>query len=716
MAAAQADPPQATTGTTAGHVPLSALRRALDGGSPGWLLDADGVPGRILVVAAGSTATFPLVLSQETLFCARAMLFPHDWRDRRGAVRMSVTVADAAGERSTLWTCTLHADARDSPRGAEVRCLLPGGTVALLLAVETEDPSGSRGDPPPSARVASLERAIWVSPALTDPGAPPVPPPAAARAPEPRRAPQAPATRASRATPLISVLVPVHDPPVGMLDEAIASVTAQTLGEWELCLVDDGSSDPEVLAALERHARSDARIKLMRHDTPRGISQATNTAMAQATGDYIALLDHDDTLAPDALDHVARRIAAEPGLDMIYTDEDTLVDGRQVWAHLKPGWSPDTLRTNGYTCHLGVYRRALVQELGGFRSDFDGSQDVDMILRLTERSDRIAHIPRILYHWRAHAGSTAADAQSKPYAYVAARNAITSHLGRIGVPAQVDFGPPGLYRVTHRVEPSTSIALVLAVQDIGGLADAAASWPLQAHPSWTVTLAVPSDALDAATGALTDAGIPGEGITAIPAPVGRHPSAALATAADAVTAEHLLLMQAPAMGLTHDWLTRLLGYSAQTGIAAAGPVILAPDGRIQQAGIALPEGIPLHLLHGAHSSMDELFGYGTSVYNVSAVSGILATRRETYHQLGGLDPAYGELALIDYCLRAGQDDQRTVIVPDARLRTTGPDPTTNDLPAIWRLRQAWARTHSHDPYYNPNYRTDRGDFQPVAGV
>ena len=440
-----------------------------------------------------------------------------------------------------------------------------------------------------------------------------------------------------------------------MLDEAIASVTAQTLGEWELCLVDDGSSDPEVLAALERHARSDARIKLMRHDTPRGISQATNTAMAQATGDYIALLDHDDTLAPDALDHVARRIAAEPGLDMIYTDEDTLVDGRQVWAHLKPGWSPDTLRTNGYTCHLGVYRRALVQELGGFRSDFDGSQDVDMILRLTERSDRIAHIPRILYHWRAHADSTAADAQSKPYAYVAARNAITSHLGRIGVPAQVDFGPPGLYRVTHRVEPSTSIALVLAVQDIGGLADAAASWPLQAHPSWTVTLAVPPDALDAATGALTDAGIPGERITAIPAPAGQHPSAALAAAADAATAEHLLLMQAPAMGLTHDWLTRLLGYSAQPGIAAAGPVILAPDGRIHQAGIAIPEGIPLHLLHGAHSSMDELFGYGTSVYNVSAVSGILATRRETYHQLGGLDPAYGELALIDYCLRAGQD-------------------------------------------------------------
>ena len=180
MAAAQADPPEATTGTAAGHVPLSALRRALDGGSPGWLLDADGVPGRILVVAAGSTATFPLVLSQETLFCARAMLFPHDWRDRRGAVRMSVTVADAGGERSTLWTCTLHADARDSPRGAEVRCLLPGDTAALQLAVEVQDAAG----------VASLERAIWVSPVSATPALPPC-----------RRPPPAPPRRGARLGP-----------------------------------------------------------------------------------------------------------------------------------------------------------------------------------------------------------------------------------------------------------------------------------------------------------------------------------------------------------------------------------------------------------------------------------------------------------------------------------------------------------------------------------
>jgi GT2 family glycosyltransferase len=173
-------------------------------------------------------------------------------------------------------------------------------------------------------------------------------------------------------------------------------------------------------------------------------------------------------------------------------------------------------------------------------------------------------------------------------------------------------------------------------------------------------------------------------------------------------------MQTPAVALTHDWLTRLLGYSAQTGIAAAGPVILAPDGRIQDAGIAIPDGIPLHLLHGTRSSMDRLFGYGTSVYNVAAVSGMLCTSRAHYERLGGLHPEHRGLALIEYCLRAGDHGPRTVIVPDARLHTTGPDTTTNDLPALWHLHDEWASTHTHDPYYNPNYRTDRGDFTPAV--
>jgi GT2 family glycosyltransferase len=187
---------------------------------------------------------------------------------------------------------------------------------------------------------------------------------------------------------------------------------------------------------------------------------------------------------------------------------------------------------------------------------------------------------------------------------------------------------------------------------------------------------------------------------------------ALAHGARAAQAEHLLLMPAPASGITRDWLTRLVGYAGQDGIGAAGPVVLAPNGWIRQAGVALPDAIPLHLLNGERSSMDHLFGYGTSVYNVSAVGGVIATRRKIYERLSGLDPEFGELALVDYCIRGGDAGLRTVIVPDARVRIA--TEAVNDMAAIRRLRARWAQHHDGDPFYNPHYRTDRGDFQLVS--
>ncbi len=675
-------------------LPLAALRARLDEASAAtsWSMNPDGVIGRALLMPAGATVTFPLALSDDVAFTARVMLLPHDWRDGRGTVRAAVFVTDAAGRRREQWSGELRAGARGRPRGLAVDCRLPASSTAVALTIH-----------PGVQQYRAVARAIWVEPAIVDLGAAPAAPVVAA-AP----AHTAPMAAPSPSGPLISVLTPVHDPPPHMLDEAIASVRAQTYPHWELCLVDDGSTNPEIITALHRHAASDPRIHLTRRDHAGGISTATNTALATATGDYIALLDHDDTLTPDALHHVAEQITTQPDLDMLYSDEDIVLDGRQIWVHLKPAWSPDTLRTNGYTCHLGVYRRSLVDEIGGFRSEFNGSQDVDMILRLVERTDRIAHIPRILYHWRAHASSTAGG-DAKPYAYVAARNAIADHLRRAGLEAEVGYGPPGLYRVAHRVDPAMTVDLILAVDSADGLTEAAASWLTQPHPSWQIIITTPAHAHTAVTTALATAGIPEHRLTTLTTQPGHSLTTALAAAAHTATAQHLLLMATPAIGLTHDWLTRLIGYSHQPEIAAAGPVLLAPDGRIQHAGIALPDGIPLHLLHGTRSSMDNFFGYGTSVYNVSAISGMLATRRDTHQALGGLDDRFGDLALIDYCLRARLAGGRIVIVPDARLRSTGPDHTINDLPALRRLRGTWSQ--AGDPYYNPSYRTDRGDFE-----
>jgi O-antigen biosynthesis protein len=674
---------QRTAAPAGEQLPLAALRSRVDLASAEttWLLHPDGVLGRTLVVAAGGAITYPLTLTGDVVFTGRGMLFPHDWRDLTGALRVSVVAIGPDGVRRELWSDVLAAEERGRPRGREARCTVSAATAALELAAHPVEPTVD-GD-------RQVARAIWVQPTLIDPQAPP---------PAPREtttvAPAAPTSE-----PLISVLTPVHDPPLAMLEEAIASVTTQTFPHWELCLVDDGSINPEITAALQHHASTNPRIHLTRHDTARGIAAATNAALELATGRYIALLDHDDTLEPDALQHIADQITADPNLDMIYTDEDVVADDGSFVRHIKPGWSPEHLAALMYTCHLGVYRRTLAVELGGFSSRFDGCQDYEFVLRLIERTDRVAHVPRILYHWRAHALSTAGSEQAKPYAYLTQPTAIAEHLQRGGIDADVQFAHLwGLHRIVHRVPESTTVDLVLDVQSDAGLGEAAASWATQAHPSWSIVLSAPDAVIESILAALSAEGIPDTRIVVVP---GRG----LGAAAQAATAEHLLLMQTPAIGLTHDWLTRLLGYSAQPGIAAAGPILLAADGRIEQAGIAIPGGIPLHIGHAA-----PVVAAPGVVYNLSAVSGILATPRAVYHELGGLNASYRELALIDYCLRAGEQHQRTVIVPDARLRRTGSDPTTNDLATIWRLRERWARSHTHDPYYNPNYRTDRGDY------
>ena len=675
---------------------LSSLRGRLDGESAEveWGLHPDGVLGRALVMDCGRRMRFPLTLDGPVRFSARVMLLPHDWRDGHGAVRATLTVARPLGAETQLWAGVVRASDRGRPRGHRVECEIPEESREIVLALEVVG----------ELRTGSVTRAIWLEPMITDPDPDWIGDAGqlgGVASPAPGNGPPAGPGRG----PLISVLTPVHNPPLHMLEEAIASVLTQTYPRWELCLVDDGSSDPQIMTALKHHAATDPRIHLARHDTAGGISAATNRALQLATGDYIALLDHDDTLTPDALQHVADHITADPTLDMLYSDEDILGEHGPIDSHPKPGWSPDHLVSLMYTCHLGVYRRSLAQELGGFSSRFDGCQDYDFVLRLIERTDHVAHIPRTLYHWRSHSASTASGEEAKPFAYLSQPGAISAHLNRSGVDAEVQFADHfGMHRIVHRVDPRTGVDLVLAVDRLDGVADAARSLHTQHHPTWQLTIAVPEHLRAAITDTLTTAGIPPERITLV-ASDHQPPAQALNTAARAGSSEHLLLMQSPALGLTHDWLTRLLGYSQQPGIAAAGPIVLAPDGRIQQAGIAMPAGLPLHLLHGAPAAASP-----PVVFNALAASGVLISRREIFARHTGLNPDHQELTLIDYCLRATQDHDRVVIVPDARLRTTGPDPTTNDLPALRRLHHAWATSHHNDPYYNPNYRTDRGDF------
>src|SRR5689334_18387298 len=232
-------------------------------------------------------------------------------------------------------------------------------------------------------------------------------------------------TTAFARRPTISLIVPTYNTPAEYLDEMIQSVLAQTYPHWELCVADGHSSVNWARPTLERYAQQDPRLRVTFLPANRGIADNTNAALALARGEFVALLDRDDTLAPFALFEVVRAINEQPEADLIYSDEDKLDEtGRRVDPCFKPDWSPDTLRSHNYVCHLLTLRRELIERLGGLRDGFDGAQDYDLVLRASEQARRIVHVPRVLYHWRMHPQSTAANTDSKRYLVEAGRKAL----------------------------------------------------------------------------------------------------------------------------------------------------------------------------------------------------------------------------------------------------------------------------------------------------
>ena len=271
--------------------------------------------------------------------------------------------------------------------------------------------------------------------------------------------------------PLFSIVTPVYDPPIDVLRDTIESVRRQTWTDWELILVDDRSPDERVRDVLREAAARDPRIRVIERETNGHIVEASNDGVDAARGEFIALLDHDDLLTKRALELMQRAIKAEPEADYLYSDEDKVdADGRYYQAFYKPDWSPERLRGQMYTSHLGVLRTALVREVGGFRHGYDGSQDHDLVLRVTERARKVVHVPRVLYHWRVVPGSAAGDAEAKPYAWDAGRRAVQDQLDRLGIDGTVDYGRrPGTYAITRRLDPDVRISVVIPTRGDEGL-------------------------------------------------------------------------------------------------------------------------------------------------------------------------------------------------------------------------------------------------------
>ncbi|HET6939521.1 MAG TPA: glycosyltransferase, partial [Nocardioides sp.] len=275
----------------------------------------------------------------------------------------------------------------------------------------------------------------------------------------------------SETAPLFSIVTPVYNTPLDVLEEMLQSVLDQTFTDWELILVDDCSKDERVRVRLREAVAADPRVRLIERSENGHIVGASNDGVDAARGEFIALLDHDDVLAPQALEHVASAIEHEPEADYLYSDEDKIdPDGNLVEPYRKSAWAPEQLRGHMYTCHFSVLRASLVREVGGFHDGFEGSQDHDLVFRVTERARRILHIPKILYHWRVIPGSAAGDPHAKPYAWVAGVKALQAHLDRIGIDATADFGPGhSTYRITRKLDQGVLVSVVIPTCGADGL-------------------------------------------------------------------------------------------------------------------------------------------------------------------------------------------------------------------------------------------------------
>jgi len=481
--------------------------------------------------------------------------------------------------------------------------------------------------------------------------------------------------------PLISVIVPVFEVDEVWLRAAIDSVVRQAYPYWELCLADDGSTRPHIARVLDTYAQADSRIRHVRLEHNAGISTASNRAVQASTGEFVALLDHDDELAPDALYQIAVLVNSDPGVELVYTDEDRLDAGTGALTnpYFKPGWSPDLLLAMNYLTHLVACRRTLLDRVGGFRPGIEPGQDYDLMLRLSESTDKVAHIPRVLYHWRSIPGSTAGSGYAKPEAQGAATRCLEDALVRRGIAARVEPQGAGRFRIRYPVEQDPALSLIrfgprpAPVTGYGKVelvtAEAGADWGSSAN-----------------------------------------------AAVEAAGGEYLLFVCEEVESAEPGWVEALLEQCGRPEVGLAGARIVASDGRVFAAGLNLTaEPEAMLAFRGLHRTSRGYFGHGASSRNCSGVAWCFMARREVLDRLGGFHPGLpSPLAELDLCLRANRAGRRVVLTPYATAKVAR---SSRDLPSIpaeaWETFTArWgAEMAAGDPFLNPNLRTVYGGLE-----
>jgi O-antigen biosynthesis protein len=507
--------------------------------------------------------------------------------------------------------------------------------------------------------------------------------------------------------PVISIVMPVYNPPLTYLRAAIDSVRRQYYARWELCICNDASPDAGVRDLLDEYGAGDPRIKVKHMDSNGGISAASNMALKLATGEYVGLLDHDDLLTPDALYEVATALQ-DIRADLVYSDEDKLDPrGRRCDPFFKPAWSPDLLLSCMYTSHFSVYRKSLVDRAGGFRPEFDGSQDYDLALRCTEVAEHITHIPKILYHWRMIPTSASDGPYAKPYAYEAAQRALTDAMRRRSIAAEVIAEPfKGFFRVKRSIDTAQKVTVVIPTRDQAHLLRLCVSSieALTDYPNYEIII-IDNGSQEAATLRY---------LAACPHRVIRCDEPFNHSRLNNIAANHsdgtfLLLLNDDTEVLTPEWMSAMVEQAQRPEVGAVGAKLLYPDGRIQHAGIILGVGgIAGHAGRFRPSAPGvNYFSFTDVVRDYTAVTGAcLMIRRDLYLEIGGLNEdllptSYND---VDLCLRLRERGYLNVYSPYAVLihNESVSRGRQDDEQAISYLTSRWGTRLLVDPFFNPN--------------
>lgn len=529
--------------------------------------------------------------------------------------------------------------------------------------------------------------------------------------------------------PLISVLMPSYNPNPVWLREAIESVRGQIYPNWELCIADDASPSAEVRTILQSYADSDPRIKVVLRPKNGHISAASNSALELVAGAWIALMDHDDLLPADALFWVADCIASHPDVQLIYSDEDKVDEAlNRSGPYFKCDWNADLFRSQNMFSHLGVLSADLVRAVGGFRLGMEGSQDWDLVLRCMERVEarQVRHIPRVLYHWRVHAESTAKSMDAKPYAVVAGERALNEHFERTQTRAtaeHIGFG----YRV-HYALPDTPplVSLVISTRNaavsLRRCVDAIVAKTV--YPRYEIIVA--DNASDDAAAQACLESVAGRPNVRVLRHAQKQGAAVLRNAAvEAATGDVIALLDDSLEVLTPEWLSEMVSLALQPGVGAVGARLMDRRRILAHAGIILglgPDGVAGCSHRGMPAGREGYGGRAALIQSLSAVtSACLVIRRDRYLQMGGLDETHltEAFADVDLCLRLGEAGLRTLWTPYAELLDHRPaararkstelasGPLQDDVAYMKRRWGAWLQ---NDPAYSPNLMLEREDF------